>query len=97
MRPMPIALIVALLAAIASAGENTREQFLKLIDRPRVALDAQISADGTTFSYMSEAGQRVPGVLVKPATQPSAASHRPVVIALHGTAHAMRSSAAAAR
>jgi dienelactone hydrolase len=82
---MPIALIVALLAAIASAGENTREQFLKLIDRPRVALDAQISADGTTFSYMSEAGQRVPGVLVKPATQPSAASHRPVVIALHGT------------
>jgi dienelactone hydrolase len=47
----------------------------------------QLSDDGTRFSFMSEAGQRVPGILVQPIVtrNPSGSSRRPVVIALHGT------------
>ena len=68
----------------------TRTAFLKLIDRPRVApapeLQAPVTADGVVrvdFSYLSEAGQRVPGILVKPAAAGTA--RRAVVIAMHGT------------
>jgi dienelactone hydrolase len=79
------------MAGIASpARGDTRANFLKLIDRPRVALEPQVSdgksAKGLTtiaFSYMTEAGQRVPGLIVKP--DASGTERKPVVIALHGT------------
>lgn len=66
-----------------------RARFLKLIDRPRVPLNAAEQQVGvrnglveSTFAYDSEAGQRVPGLMVAP-KGPSA--KRPVVIVLHGT------------
>ena len=68
---------------------DSRQDFLKLIDRPRVALDPKLAEmPGTNglvmfhFTFMSEAGQSVPGFLIKPA---NAQGRRPVVIALHGT------------
>lgn len=71
------------------AMADTRADFLKLIDRPRVPaapeVTAQPSDDGLThlaFSYLADADNRVPGLLVKPA---GPATRRPVVIALHGT------------
>src|SRR4051812_202417 len=101
MKTLPIGLLVrliALLAAVASADVTTkpatthescatRDAFLKLIDRPRVDPAVQLSDDGAQFSFMSEAGQRVPGILVQPilTRNPSGSSRRPVVIALHGT------------
>jgi dienelactone hydrolase len=74
-----------------SAAESPapRADFLRMIDRPRVALEPVVGAPGTIdnlseihFSYLSEAAQRVPGILVKP---PGDAGPRPVVIVLHGT------------
>jgi predicted esterase len=71
------------------AGAATRAGFLQLIDRPRVPLAAEIAApvtDGALvrldFSYATEAGQRVPGILLEPA---AGAGRRAAVIALHGT------------
>lgn len=76
-------------AANSSAGD-ARQAFRKLLERPRVPLAAQTSpqiiANGLireSFSFASEPGERVPGVLVKAATQRE--GRRPVVIALHGT------------
>lgn len=71
-------------------GEGPRARFLKLIDRPQVPLQAteQPAAAGVAnlrevaFSYDSEAGQRVPGLLVAPA---ATTGRLPVVIVLHGT------------
>jgi cephalosporin-C deacetylase-like acetyl esterase len=79
-----------LAAAVSLAGEvNHRAAFLKLIDRPRVPLAAEVKPAGDAapfahyhFSYAADADQRVPGILVKPA---SAEGKLPVVIALHGT------------
>ncbi len=79
-------------AVVATSAPDPRADFLRLIDRPRVALDAQVepaaggARDGvveTSFSYMAEAGQRVPGIIIAPAVV--ASKPRPVVIALHGT------------
>ena len=53
---------------------------LTLIDRPRVPLAPEIS--GRHFSFESEAGERVTGLLVRPA---GTGGRHPVVIALHGT------------
>ena len=82
--------LAALTGSAPIARADTRAEFLKLIDRPRVALDAQLgdakSSKGFTtipFSYMTEAGQRVPGLLVKP--DGTGTERRPVVITLHGT------------
>lgn len=70
-------------------GADSRAAFLQLLDRPRVALAGEAAApvikDGlgeTVFSFATEPGQRVPGILVKSATS---SGRRPVVIALHGT------------
>ncbi len=69
---------------------DSRAEFLKLLDRPRVPLVSQIaetkSADGLVqiaFSYAADADNRVPGLLLKSATAP--AGRRPVVIVMHGT------------
>src|SRR5437764_12080400 len=73
---------------VAHAGDS-RSDFLKLIDRPRVPLAAEVTplpAHGDLsefhFTYAAEAGQRVPGILVK---RTDSVGRRPVVIALHGT------------
>jgi dienelactone hydrolase len=70
-----------------------REDFLKLIDRPRVPLAPEVSRLGDVdgleqfhFTFAAEAGQRVPGILIGP--KPGAGSSvqpRPAVICLHGT------------
>src|ERR1043165_657406 len=68
---------------------DTRADFLKLIDRPRVPLAAQVDALSPTngfarehFSFARDAAQRVPGLLLK-AT--NATGRLPVVIVMHGT------------
>lgn len=70
-------------------GADSHADFLKLIDRPRVPLAAQVEALAPTngfarvhFSFASDAAQRVPGLLLK-AT--NAAGRLPVVIVMHGT------------
>jgi len=88
----PLLLILAVLSATAGADpapDAVRADFLRLIGRPRVPLAPEVSpptADGTLlrldFSFETEAGQRVPGILVEPAAP---AGRRAAVIALHGT------------
>jgi predicted esterase len=96
MRTSPLLALLLLAAApgttradAAPAAATIRADFLRLIDRPRVDPAPVVSApaaDGDLvridFSYRSEAGQRVPGILVEPA---AAAGRRAAVIALHGT------------
>jgi dienelactone hydrolase len=70
----------------APTTRTTRADFLKLINRPKVPLDAKEEADQDDstllhFSYSAEQSQRVPGILVKP----KEGGPRPVVIVMHGT------------
>ncbi len=88
MHRLTLAVLAALTLCSARAADS-RAAFLKLIDRPRVALAAEASAptakDGLAeiaFTYATEAGQRVPGILIKSA---ASTGRRPVVISLHGT------------
>jgi dienelactone hydrolase len=89
-KPLSFLLLVAFyLLASSLRAADSRQDFLKLIDRPRVALDAKVEEmPGTNglalshFSFASDAAQRVPGILIKSA---DAHGRRPVVIALHGT------------
>ncbi len=76
---------------VASGAEpgDTRAAFLKLLDRPRVELAAEVKPPTGTnglrmthFSFAAEVGVRVPGLLVK---RGEAEGRRPVVIVLHGT------------
>lgn len=70
-----------------------REDFLKLIDRPRVPLAPEVTrladADGLEqfhFTFQAEAGPRVPGILIRPKSAAgSSVQPRPAVICLHGT------------
>ncbi|MEY4200776.1 MAG: hypothetical protein RLZZ265_2516 [Verrucomicrobiota bacterium] len=90
----PLALFLALLAGplqldAAGSFESTRAAFLKLLDRPRVELASEVRPPAgtnglrvTQFSFASEAGVRVPGLLVK---RPDKDGRRPVIIVLHGT------------
>jgi dienelactone hydrolase len=68
---------------------DTRADFLKVIERPRVRLSSQVEALPATnglaqfrISFATEKGVRVPGVLLK---AEDSKGRRPVVIALHGT------------
>jgi dienelactone hydrolase len=68
---------------------DARAAFLKIIDRPRVPLDAAVQPrqEAGDFivqdvSFAVEAGERVPALLFK---RQGAAARRPVVIVLHGT------------
>ncbi len=79
----------ALFTACAAHAADSRTAFLKLLDRPRVPLAAEAGAPAPKddlieigFSYATETGQRVPGILVKPA---ASSARRPAVIVLHGT------------
>jgi len=86
--------LVSLKAATPSvtAAEQTRQAFLKLIDRPRVPLTPELKqlpeSDGweqVHFSFAADAGQRVPGVLIKKKSLENQVHRLPVVISLHGT------------
>jgi dienelactone hydrolase len=90
-------LTLAVCAALAGmpAGAQTSDQrartradFLRLIDRPRVPAAPAISAlprvgpfEQERFEFASEANERVPGLIVKPA----GTARRATVIVLHGT------------
>lgn len=81
--------LTSCLLFLPSLMADSRSDFLQLLDRPRVPLDPELSDSTTTdklvwtkFSYAAEAGQRVPGIMIKLATQ---RGPRPVVIAMHGT------------
>lgn len=85
----PLLTVAFLLATQSPAVADSRTEFLQLVDRPRVALAAEsdpaTKRDGLErlpFSFATEAGQRVPGILLK---SNATAGRRPVVIVLHGT------------
>ncbi|HEY3761292.1 MAG TPA: dienelactone hydrolase family protein [Verrucomicrobiae bacterium] len=72
-----------------SHAADTRKDFLKLIDHPRVPLAPQTEASPATndlvyerFSFASDSRDRVPGILIKLA---DLHGRRPVVIVMHGT------------
>lgn len=72
-------------------GDSPQERFLKLIERPRVPLDASemlpapINQNNESrFEFNSELSQRVPGLQVKKENLSTTTRH-PVVIVLHGT------------
>lgn len=78
--------------AATSSAEETRRAFLAVVDRPRVDLAPEVQLQTTEagldrfhFTYASEAGQRVPGLLVIKEEFVKDGKRHPVVIALHGT------------
>jgi dienelactone hydrolase len=82
-------LALLLLWVTGCAHIDRRADFLRVIDRPPVTLAPQVDAMANTnglaqfhFSFASDAGNRVPGILME-ATNSS--GRHPVVIALHGT------------
>ena len=89
----PFRLLVLAIACCLAVGcahtSNTRADFLKLVQHPRVPPTAQLRELPATnglaqfyFSFASDASNRVPGVLME---STNAHGRRPVVIALHGT------------
>lgn len=79
----------AVSAVAAFQAEDTRQAFLKLLDRPRVplvpAVRQRAEEPGLTaeeISFEAEAGQRVPTLVVKRDGLPA---RQPAVIVLHGT------------
>lgn len=83
--------VFALLSACLAHAADSRAEFLKRLDRPRVPAAATVEAatekNGiaeSAFTYASDANNRVPGILLRPASSTGPA-RRPVVIALHGT------------
>lgn len=64
------------------ATDSTRAAFLKVIGRSRVDQALVDSQAANRFSYATEAGERVPGLIMRPR---QATGLTPVVIALHGT------------
>src|SRR5258708_430675 len=82
------AVFASALRADTPVTQPTRAAFLKMLDRPRVDLAATEEGQGAEgdlarirFTYASEAGQRVPGILLKAAGD----ARRPAVIVAHGT------------
>jgi dienelactone hydrolase len=81
--------IVSGLAIGHAQGPDPRADFLKIIERPHVALNPQVEPLAATneivqfhFSFAADSAQRVPGILLE---STNFHGHRPVVIALHGT------------
>ncbi|HEY1719049.1 MAG TPA: alpha/beta fold hydrolase [Verrucomicrobiae bacterium] len=98
-----VAVVLCGLAAGCAHVQNPRADFLKLIDRPRVALAPQVEeakSSGTNnltqfhFSFSADAKNRVPGILIEPENFPG---KRPVVICLHGTGGSTANMAALCR
>ena len=97
---LPLALLLLWVTGCAHTS-SPRADFLKLIDRPHVALAPQVGELPPTnglaqfhFSFAADAQNRVPGILIK-AT--GSQGHRPVVIALHGTGGSKANMAALCR
>jgi dienelactone hydrolase len=87
----PLLLFWAAFCLVAAPlhATDSRADFLKLIDRPRVPLKPEIEKLPPTngvaqfhFSFAADADQHVTGILLK---QEKFRRHRPVVIAMHGT------------
>src|SRR5882672_11290523 len=77
------------MAAQPAVTPDVRADFLRMIERRRVpaAAETHVFPDsalyaGEHLSFASEAGERVPGILLKAA---ASTGRRPVVIVLHGT------------
>ncbi len=80
---------LALLPAMGWGADAAAARFLKMVDRPRVPLQAESRVVEKTavlekqhFTYAAEAGQWVPGIAWK---STAAVGRLPVVIVLHGT------------
>jgi dienelactone hydrolase len=78
--------------AATPTTQQTRDAFLKMIDRPKVDLAAEetfvATKDGISryhFTYASEANVRVPGLLLAKPEILKDGNRHPVVIVLHGT------------
>jgi predicted esterase len=89
-RELLLSASLMVLSLLPVVRADSRTDFLKLIDRPRVALASDVkeksSGDGITrfdFAYSADANNRVPGILLK--STAASAARRPVVICLHGT------------
>jgi len=92
---LAILLLTALVRAETPAqasAEETRKAFLAIIDRPKVDLaprvDSQAIDDGMPkfhFTYASDAGERVPGILLAKDDILKDGKRHPAVIVLHGT------------
>src|SRR5436190_8558110 len=89
-RAVITSLVLLLLGAsvqdgLAQAAADVPASFLQLIDRPRVPLAPEVTERPGNrrehFTFASEAGERVPGIVVKPA----GTGRRATVIVLHGT------------
>lgn len=85
------ALQISLAAFADGAAADTRAAFLRVIDRPRVALKPELAemapVEGLKKYHLwfsSDATERVPGYLLLPDAA-KFKGRRPVVIALHGT------------
>ena len=83
----------AILFAVVTCAADVRQDFLKLIERPRVPLAPETSPMASPagfeqlhFTYAAETGVRVPGILIKQKSSGAQVAKKlPVVIALHGT------------
>ena len=92
-RSIVVGIGLAVVAATACGADaaSTRAAFLRVIERPRVPLAAEVREIATTPSFAkvhvsiaADAQQRVPGHLLKP-LETAFAGKRPAVIVLHGT------------
>ena len=79
------------MAALADGAADTRAAFLRVVDRPRVALKPELAEVAPVEGFkkyhlwfQSDATERVPGYLLLP-DPAKFKGRRPVVIALHGT------------
>jgi dienelactone hydrolase len=89
--------ILSAILLLTSAGTillaGPREDFLKLIDRPRVPLAPEVTNIGSTdglsefrFTFATDAAERVPGILIQPKSVAGSSGQRfPVIICLHET------------
>jgi hypothetical protein len=85
------------------SAEETRKAFWAIIDRPKVDLAPQVDPQGVEggiakfhFSYASEAGERVPGILLAKEEILKDGKRHPAVIVLHGTGGSKESEQGAA-
>lgn len=81
--------LAACLLANSASAADTRADFLKIIDRPRVDPSAHIDSSTTSndlvqchFSFAAETNQRVPGLLLE---KEKLSGKHPAVIIMHGT------------
>ena len=89
MKSLKRAVVVLVAVICLGVRADTREDFLKLIDRPRVELAPKVDESKSEgeftqwhFTFAADAEQRVPGILLK---KSESTARLPVVIVLHGT------------